>query len=199
MYGITIVVDGMGRPRKSIPNLCLHKASGQAVVYLDGTTIYLGTWGSPESVANYGRLVAGGRSETKLSHPLMASSAARYVAHRQSEMPKSSGEPHAIDVALRDAIRVIGDIPVAGLSPAILLQWRDDMIKRGLSVSTINKRTNYLLSFARWSSVVGLCSADAWHSLKAVERLKPGRSAAKDPKKVEPVEWEHVEKTLPFL
>ena len=199
MYRITLAFDPMGRPRKQVPSLCRHKASGQAVIYFEGATIYLGPWGSPESVEKYGKFVAGERPSVLTSYPSMSEIAARYVAHRRSEMPRTSGEPHAIDVALRDAIRVVGDIPVGGLSPQVLLQWRDDMIARGLSITTINKRTNYLLSFVRWSSVMGVVPVEVWQSLHAVQRLKPGRSAAADPRKVEPVDWEHVEKTLPFL
>jgi hypothetical protein len=36
----------------------LHKATGQAVVRLDGKDIYLGTHGTPESRAEYDRLIA---------------------------------------------------------------------------------------------------------------------------------------------
>ena len=46
-----------GRPRK-IPSYCSHKSSGQAVVRIDGTDEYLGTYGSPESYEKYHRLIA---------------------------------------------------------------------------------------------------------------------------------------------
>ena len=44
-------------PRK-VPSYRLHKASGQAVVVLNGTSIYLGAFDSPESRARYDRAVA---------------------------------------------------------------------------------------------------------------------------------------------
>ena len=44
-------------PRK-VPSYRLHKASGQAVVVLNGTSIYLGPFDSPESRARYDRVVA---------------------------------------------------------------------------------------------------------------------------------------------
>ena len=46
-----------GRPRK-IPSYCRHKASGQAVVRIDGNDEYLGTYGTPESYEKYHRLIA---------------------------------------------------------------------------------------------------------------------------------------------
>lgn len=37
-------------PRKSrIPKYCHHKASGRAVVRIDGKDHYLGAWNSPQS------------------------------------------------------------------------------------------------------------------------------------------------------
>ena len=38
------------------PSYSLHKASGQAVVKIDGRAHYLGKYGSPESHANHRRL-----------------------------------------------------------------------------------------------------------------------------------------------
>src|SRR3954470_22889225 len=40
------------------PSYRLHKPSGQAVVTLDGRDLYLGQYGSPESRAEYDRLIA---------------------------------------------------------------------------------------------------------------------------------------------
>lgn len=199
MYRITVEVDPMGRPRKQFPSLCRHKASGQAVVYLDGETVYLGPWGSKESVERYGEILAGNDPRSYSSYPTIGATIDRYVAHKRATMPKTSGEPRAIETSLSDIRAQLSDTPLNELAPARLIEWRDGMIARGLSMSTINKRTNYLLSFVRWSSVMGFVTVETWSALKTVDRLKPGRSAAKPPKVVEPVAWEHVEKTLPHL
>ncbi len=44
--------------KKRVPGYLLHKASGQARVVLNGQTHYLGPHGSPESKAEYDRLIA---------------------------------------------------------------------------------------------------------------------------------------------
>ena len=44
--------------KKKIPSYRLHKASGQAVVTLAGKDHYLGVHGSPESHAEYDRVIA---------------------------------------------------------------------------------------------------------------------------------------------
>ncbi len=46
-----------GRPRK-IPSYGRHKASGQAVVCINGRHVYLGKYGTPESYEKYHRLIA---------------------------------------------------------------------------------------------------------------------------------------------
>jgi hypothetical protein len=44
--------------RHRLPSFRLHKASGQAVVTLQGKDTYLGVYGSAESKARYSRLLA---------------------------------------------------------------------------------------------------------------------------------------------
>src|SRR5688572_28186532 len=48
----------MPRLTNKLPSYRLHKRSGQAVVSLDRRTVYLGKHGSPESRAEYDRVVA---------------------------------------------------------------------------------------------------------------------------------------------
>jgi hypothetical protein len=43
---------------RGIPSYVHHKASGQAVVRLNGIDFYLGRYGSPESKAEYARVTA---------------------------------------------------------------------------------------------------------------------------------------------
>ena len=59
------------------PKYRLHKASGQALVQLDGRRIYLGKYGTPESKERYRRLVTKWLSQTsdKASKP--------YPVHRE--------------------------------------------------------------------------------------------------------------------
>ena len=45
-------------PKNRIPSYRLHKATGQAVVVLNGRSHYLGIFGSPESRAKYDDLIA---------------------------------------------------------------------------------------------------------------------------------------------
>src|SRR5262245_15035404 len=44
--------------KRRIPSLCRHKATGQAVVRLDGTDVYCGVHGTPEAQERYERAIA---------------------------------------------------------------------------------------------------------------------------------------------
>jgi hypothetical protein len=53
-------------PRRSgkVPSYCLHRASGRAVVRLEGSDHYLGLYGSPKSRELYSRLIASWQSKS---------------------------------------------------------------------------------------------------------------------------------------
>ena len=46
-----------GRPKSEVPSYRLHKASGQAIVTLDGATVYLGAHDSRESRDKYRQVI----------------------------------------------------------------------------------------------------------------------------------------------
>ena len=53
------------RPRQ-VPSYCLHKATGQAYVTIDGREQYLGPYGSPQSKEKYARVLAERMAEPDL-------------------------------------------------------------------------------------------------------------------------------------
>ena len=66
----------MSRRARKVPSYCLHKASGKAVVRLDGRDVYLGKHGSPESHEKYERAIA----EWRIGHNGSAVSPGRSIA-----------------------------------------------------------------------------------------------------------------------
>src|SRR5262245_55634873 len=51
-----------------IPSYRFHKGSGQGVVVLDGQSIYLGKWNTPESRTEYERIIAEWLSDRQRRH-----------------------------------------------------------------------------------------------------------------------------------
>ncbi|MCE5278842.1 MAG: site-specific integrase [Planctomycetaceae bacterium] len=113
---------------------------------------------------------------------------------------KVTAHIHTVKMALQELVDLYGEKPAGELSPPDVAQYRDSLIKdasgKVRSLTTVNNRLHVVQKAYRWAVEKGLVTVEAWQGLLAVRRLKKGRSQAKDPKRVRPVAWEHVEATL---
>jgi integrase len=76
---------------------------------------------------------------------------------------------------------------------------RDEMVRSGLSRTTVNARVNRIRRVFRWAASVELVPVTVAEALKPVAGLMLWRSDAPESRPVEPVPVEHVEATLRFL
>jgi len=91
----------------------------------------------------------------------------------------------------------------AGKSPADvraedLIACQDWMIARGLSVRVINAQINRIRRVFRWAAKPGRrwIPSELLADLKLIEPIQPGRTAAPNHPKVQPVAWEQVSATM---
>jgi integrase len=133
----------MPRPKSIVPAYRLHKATGQAVVYLDRREHYLGPYGSPESRKAYAaildRLTDGSpppesgcsafvRSPTD-KPPAPITVAELFLRFVTEEIPRySDAEQHCFQIAIRIVRRMFGETPVADFGPLRLRAARKLMI-----------------------------------------------------------------------
>jgi integrase len=110
-----------------------------------------------------------------------------------------SPEVDNIRDALRPVRKLYGRTQVREFGALALRAVRNEMISSGLAYTTINNRVHRIRRCFRWAASHELISASIVESLRSVEPLQKGRSAARDPKGIEPVPIEQVEATLPFL
>lgn len=122
----------MARPRATFPAYRLHKATGQAVVTIDGRDHYLGQHGTPESRAAYERLVIEWKQHgtTPKTRPdaqrlTVRGLFAAYWRHIENEgLYEKNGrlttERSCISLACRPLIRMFGDKPAAEFTPVDL-------------------------------------------------------------------------------
>lgn len=190
----------MGRRRNQIPNRIIHRNSGLERVVWKGRSIYLGKPGSPEADAKFRRIVASilssGEPCPDPSTLTVAFLARRFMVYTRESFPASSREPKAYQRSMDLLTQALGDLLADQVTPARFAAARDSWAK-SCSVRTVNKFHNHALAAFRWGVTVELVPAPVWHALQAVQRLKPRRSAARDPKQVGPVDWATVEATLP--
>jgi integrase len=195
----------MPRLSTNPPRYCLHKATGRAVVYIDGKAHYLGHHGSEESKAAYRQFTAdwSGRRGPASPSPIVAPPAltiaealVQFKAH--AERYYQSREVHNLREANRLLREMYGKLPLASFGPLQLRALRDRWIEMGLARNTINARVIRLKRFFRWCVSYELVDARILERLGSVDPLTLGRGGRETQAK-KPVAWETVEATLPHL
>ena len=197
-----------------MPSYCRHKASGQAVVHINGRQVYLGLFGTPESHEKYQRAIAehlgNGNSHKVLELSARSRGAgltvveliAAYWEHAQSYYVKN-GEPTSEQNRLRLALRPLkalyGTSPVTEFGPLALEAVRERMIDAGITRKRINQHVQRIRRMFEWGVSKELLPVEIFQALKALKGLRKGRTRAKESKPIQPVEWSNVEKVLPNL
>jgi integrase len=204
----------MPRLTKKLPAYRLHKPSGRAVVTLGGKQHYLGAWNSPESKAEYRRLIAewlaSGRGRPKAAEapppaaPTVAEVVLAYWRHAEAHYRTPDGGPSRELDNVRDALRPLrklyGTTPARDFGPLALRAVRDEMVRSGsLARTTVNARINRIRRVFRWAASVEMVPPELVTALAAVDGLREGRTEAPESGGVAPVPVEHVEAALPFM
>jgi integrase len=195
-----------------VPSYRLHKPSGLAVVTIAGEDKYLGRHGTPESRAEYDRLIAEwlttGRNRLRPANaepvgPTVGEMILAVWEHAQKHYRGPDGTPTGELDNLRDALRPLrrlyGHTPAGDFGPLALRAVREEMIRSGLCRQTVNARVNRIRRAFRWAASLELIPASVPQALATVPGLQHGRCDAPEGPGVKPVRWEDVEATLPEL
>ncbi|MFN3194238.1 MAG: tyrosine-type recombinase/integrase [Aureliella sp.] len=197
------------RRRNKVPKYRLHRASGLAVVTINGKDHYLGRHNTQESKRAYERLInewtSCGRSRTFgiLSGATIAMVITDYLDHCESYYPKTSNsETCQSKIALRFLADYF-DEPAAEFGPLKLKSVRDRMVQctvkhsgRPYSRQYVNRLVSRICRMFRWAAENEIVGVDIYRALANVPGLKRGRTNAIEAPKVMPVDIEIVEKTL---
>lgn len=200
----------------SPPSYCHHRASGRAVVRIDGRDHYLGPYGSPKSHAAYERLIAEWRvaQAERKSLADVAPSPAKFnltisqVVYRYREFAKTyyakNGEPTKEFTEMRYALRPLrelyGDTLASEFGPLKLKAVRQHMIDaQDLCRGVVNARVKRIKRFFKWASSEELVPPTVSHGLRDVAGLRRGRTHAREAEPVKPVPDAWVEVVIPHL
>jgi len=207
-------------PRTSaVPAYRLHKSSAQAVVTVrqaDGSRrdIYLGAYNSPESRREYARLVAelavrptplpptvDGREDNfglTVNEVLLA-----YLGHAERHYRGPDGGPTdevaAVKRVARHVRELYGHIPAREFGPLALKAVRQRFIGLGWGRRSVNQQVERIRRVFKWAVAEELVPPSVHQALVAVAGLQRGRTDAREPDPVGPVEDIVVDAILPHL
>ena len=211
--------------RSRIPSYRLHRQSGQGIVTLTNNLgerrdVLLGKFGTPESQAEYTRVLAEWQANGR-RFPQVATSASAstltvnelilaFWQHAEQHYRRPDGthtaEIDCLRAALRPLRQLYGHTPVKDFGPLALKAVRQRMIesvdertKRPWCRRSINLHTYRVRSVFKWGVEQELVPATVLHALQAVRGLQKGRSAARESTPVKPVQETFVEAVLPFV
>jgi integrase len=196
-------------PKSLVPKYSLHKPTGQAFVRIGGKFRYLGKYDSPKSREAYGRIVA----ELAVNPTPTVEAAdgefltvleliAAYWDHAQVYYVKDGRQTNQlgkIQAAMRRVKELYGSCSVDGFTPKSLKAVRRAILDTGTSRKYINDLVQIIKQMFRWGVSEELVSNATYQVLCTVDGLRLGRTKAKEPKPIGPVENAVVDATLSYL
>ncbi len=208
--------------RRRIPAYRRYKPKNLGLVVLDGKQHYLGKYGTPESIAEYNRLVQEWLTEEATvppppppgkpgsadpvddaDSPLVNEVIVAFLEYAKGHYVRPDGTPSGEFENLRSAVKPLrqlyGYSPAASVGPLALRAVRDRMIRDGLSRSTINSRINRIRRMFRWAASLELIPGSVVPPLETVPGLQRGRSGVREAAGISPVSVEAVEAALTFM
>jgi integrase len=212
--------------KRGIPTYRLHRQSGLAIVTLADDLggrrdVTLGKYNTPESKAEYARIIAEWESQgRRLAVPVGATKdltitelVARFwpYAEQHYRYPdgRTTNELADFKYSLRPLVHFYGHTPAKEFGPLALKVVRQKMVdgyehprygpQQALCRDVINQRVGRIRRLFKWGVEHELVPAPVLQGLQSVRGLQQGRSEARETEPVQPVPVEHVEAVLPFV
>jgi integrase len=199
-----------------MPNLCSperapryrrHKATGQAVVTIDGRDFYLGKYRSAESREAYRRKIAEWiQHDGALPAPKHTATVAELVvayvefANRYYlKDGKPTDEVRMVKAALKIVRQLYGRTPAAEFGPLALKACRQEMIGLDWCRTHINKQVDRVKRTFKWATENEMIPGTVYEALRCVAGLKRGRTEAREGRKVTPISDADILATMEHL
>ena len=192
----------MPRLSHRLPKYRKHRASGQAIVTLNGRDYYLGPHGTKASKATYDRLCGeylasgGALMQDKRDEILLVELLDAFWAHAEKYYGPDSSEPHNYKTVIRRLRKPYGKTPLREFGPLKLKAFRDLLIAEKLSRTTINHSVNRIRRIVKWGVENELVRPDVLAALKCVAGLRYGKSGARETEPIKPAADWAVDATL---
>ncbi len=197
----------MPRLNQAVPKYRKHRATGQAVVTINGKDHYLGLWHSKVSRIEYDRLItewlASGRSSSfgvpdrAVSITELVVDYVEYVRGYYGTGPNS--ELHRVTRVLRPVRELYGRTAAAEFGVLAFKAVRQKLIGEKLARSFVNASMRRIVRMFKWGVSEGRIPPSVPQALAMVPGLKRGKTTARETEPVKPVDDKLVDATLPCL
>ncbi len=199
----------MPRFTKSVPKYAKHKASGQAIVTLDGKDFYLGPYGTRVSRREYDRLVGEWQQNGRrlpaddVQPPLSIAELLNAYRKFAEQYYRRNGKPTGTFDNIRPMLKLVrkhyGDKLVQDFGPLALKTLQTRLIESDASRRYINDQTARIKQMFKWAASNELVPFEVFQRLTTVEGLRKHRTEARESAPGPPIDDETVERTLPHL
>ncbi|AMV27354.1 site-specific tyrosine recombinase XerD [Gemmata sp. SH-PL17] len=202
----------MARPKNPTPTYKHHKATGLARCWVNGRWVSLGKFNSPESRAEFARIIAelshspsvpvrgkSPRTPPTTIDQVMLAFFAHAAKHYVTRTGKPSEEYNEFRRAARPLHALYGHIPASDFGPRALATVRAEMVKTGLSRNVVNQRIGRIVRAFKWAVAEELVPVTVFEALRTLKGLQRGRTEARETDPITPVPAHHVTATLRFL
>jgi len=198
-----------------MPGYCEHRASGGAIVTINGKQHYLGKFGtretSPASWAKYDQLIAGwlvrGRQRPHVlgtSHDFTIVELCAGYWESITPHYQQSKYPTVIKPIIRMFVKMYGEMLAKDFGPLALQAYREHLIKmtrtwprskiqRPYCRNYINKNIRVVRAIFRWGVTREMLPMGQYHGLLAVRNLVKGRTDARESDPIQPVPEAHID------
>ncbi len=193
----------------AVPRYRKHKATGQAVVTIDGRDNYLGKFGSKSSRLLYDRLIGEWLAAGRTSPPPQGEDftvnelVLRFWRFAKAHYRRRDGSPTGTAVSFKPALKMLrelyGDVSVDEFGPLSLKRLQNLGIERGHSRRYINDNTHRIRRVFQYGVGEELVCESTYRRLTAVDGLAEGKTDAVEHPPVEPVDDEIVDRTITCL
>jgi len=188
---------------KALPELRLHKPSGQGYVRLNGKFIYLGRHGLPETRVAYDKAIAEWLTNNRelpvapdelsvieLCDRFMTYAKTYYV--RPSD-GKPTGQLHVVKNCIKAVTALYGLEPAKNFGPLKLRVVRQKWVDGKLALKTVNKYTKQVQYMWRWAASYEMIPGATVEALNTLNGLRRGRGEARETAPVQQVPEAHIE------
>lgn len=174
-----------------IPSYSRHRASGQAVVRLQGRNVYLGRYGSAVSKAEYDRVItewlAAGRKLANDPNGVIVAEVVNAYRRHVEDYYHNNDETCGIKLAMKPLLKLYGRTPAVELGPLALQAVQHEMIRMEWCRSFGNQQLGRIKRMFKWAARQELVPAELFHRLSVVGGLFKGRCAACESEPIKPV------------